>query len=30
MVKINRETKETNIECEIDLNGCGNYKLTQR
>ena len=27
MVKINRETKETKIDIELDLNGCGNYKI---
>lgn len=27
MVKINRKTKETNIECSVNLDGCGNYSI---
>ena len=30
MVTVHRETKETKIECEIDLNGCGNYKINTK
>ena len=27
MVRISRQTKETHIDCELDLNGCGNYEI---
>ena len=27
MVEINRTTKETDIKCKLDLNGCGNFSI---